>query len=89
MKSWHGFLGTLLLFLQLGNLCLRRRIALCCVPTPQHVLERRIGHSSPCREEGREGMREGGEQILRRGEGGERGRGGEMAEGEGGRERGR
>ena len=68
------------------------RIALCCVPTPQHVLEeRRIGHSSPCREGGREGMREGGEQIWRRGEGGkgERGRGGEMAGGEGGREGGR
>ena len=39
MKSWHGFLGTLLLFLQLGNLCLPRGVALCCVPTPQHVLE--------------------------------------------------
>ena len=47
MKSWHGYLGTLLLFLQLGNLCLPRGIALCCVPTPQHVLERRIGHPSP------------------------------------------
>ena len=37
---------------------------------------------------GREGMREGGEQIWRRGEGGkgERGRGGEMAGEEGGRE---
>ena len=36
-------------------------------------------------------MREGGEQIWRRGEGGkgERGRGGEMARGEGGREGGR
>ena len=68
MSADGGFLGTLLLFLQLGNLCLRRRIALCCVPTPQHVLERRIGHSSPCREGG------GGD---------EGGRGADMEEGRG------
>ena len=69
MMSWHGFLGTLLLFLQLGNLCLRRRIALCCVPTPQHVLEMRIGHSSPCREGGDEGggSRYGGGEREERG----------------------
>ena len=52
------------------------------------MLERRIGRSSPCREEGREGMREGGEQIWRRGreEGEERwleGREGEREGGEG------
>ena len=41
------------------------------------MLERRIGHSSPCREGGMEGMREGGEQIWRRGEGGKGGEEGE------------
>ena len=92
MKSWHGFGISLALCCYFCNweisVC-EEELRFVVFPLLSiHVLERRIGHSSSCREGGREGMREGGEQIWRRGEGGkgERGRGGEMAGGEGGRE---